>query len=85
MAAQGVRQQPDRTRLIDVLMGYAESDWAALPKLGWTECSNFRIELRWSTNDPDRMRTLAKELVDLRPNAILGSTAPVICTAHVCF
>src|SRR6516165_4981954 len=80
-------QQPDRIRLIGVLMGYTESDRAAqswlaafrdaLTKLGWTEGSNLRIELRWSANDPDRMRTLAKELVDLRPNALLGATTPV--------
>jgi ABC-type uncharacterized transport system substrate-binding protein len=80
-------QQPDRTRLIGVLMGYAESDRAArswlaafrgaLTKLGWTEGSNLRIELRWSASDADRMRTLAKELVDLRPDAILGATTPV--------
>src|SRR5215471_6509416 len=80
-------QQPDRMRLIGVLMGYAESDRAAqswlaafrgaLPKLGWTEGSNLRIEVRWSANDLDRMRTLAKELVDLRPDAILGATTPV--------
>src|SRR5215467_10335258 len=81
-------QQPDRMPMIGVLMGYAESDrtaqsWlaafrAALPKLGWTEGSNLRIELRWSADDADRMRTLAKELVDLRPNAILGVTTPVV-------
>jgi len=81
-------QQPVRMRLIGVLMGYPESDQAAqswlaafrgaLPKLGWTEGSNLRIELRWSANDPARMRTLAKELVDLRPNAILGATTPVV-------
>src|SRR5215469_6941218 len=81
-------QQPDRMPLICVLMGYAESDrtaqsWlaafrAALPKLGWTEGGNLRIELRWSADDADRMRTLAKELVDLRPNAILGVTTPVV-------
>jgi putative ABC transport system substrate-binding protein len=81
-------QQPDRMRLIGVLMAYAESDltaqsWlaafrTALGKLGWTEGSNLRIELRWSSSDADRMRTLAKELVDLRPNAIFGVTTPVI-------
>src|SRR6202048_752295 len=81
-------QQPDRMRLIGVLMAYAESDstaqsWlaafrAALAKLGWTEGSNLRIELRWSGADADRMRTLAKELVDLRPNAIFGVTTPAI-------
>jgi putative ABC transport system substrate-binding protein len=81
-------QQPDRMRLIGVLMAYAESDstaqsWlaafrTALAKLGWTEGSNLRIELRWSAADADRMRTLAKELVDLRPNAIFGVTTPAI-------
>jgi putative ABC transport system substrate-binding protein len=79
-------EQPDRMRLIGVLMAYAESDltaqsWlaafrAGLAKLGWTEGSNLRIELRWSAADPDRIRTLAKELVDLRPNAIFGVTTP---------
>jgi putative tryptophan/tyrosine transport system substrate-binding protein len=81
-------QQPKRMQLIGVLMAYAESDstaqsWlatfrAALAKLGWTEGSNLRIELRWSAADADRMRALAKELVDLRPNAIFGVTTPAI-------
>ena len=54
-------QQPDRMRLIGVLMAYAENDstaqsWlaafrAGLAKLGWTEGSNLRIELRWSAAD----------------------------------
>jgi putative tryptophan/tyrosine transport system substrate-binding protein len=80
-------QQSARMRLIGVLMGYAENDrtaqselaafWAALAKLGWTEGKNLRIELRWSTGDADRIRALAKELVDLRPDAILGQTTPV--------
>src|SRR5262249_5483664 len=51
---------------------------SALAKLGWTEGSNLRIELRWAAGDADRIRTLAKELVDLRPNAILGQTTSVI-------
>src|SRR5215468_1286772 len=81
-------QQPQRMRLIGVLMGYAESDRAAqswlaafrgaLTKLGWTEGSNLRIEVRWSASDAAKMRTLAKELVDLRPDAIFGTTTPVV-------
>src|SRR6266436_2248291 len=81
-------QQPDRVRLIGVLMAYAQSDrvaqsWlaafrGALSKLGWTEGSNLRIELRWSADNADRMRALAKELVDLRPNVIFGVTTPVV-------
>lgn len=70
-----------------MLIGFAESDpdvqsWFAtfrdaLAKLGWTEGSNLRIELRWAGYDPDRMKTFAKELVDLRPDAILSVTTPV--------
>src|SRR5262249_12494491 len=80
-------QQPDWVRLIGVLMAYAQSDRAAqswlaafrgaLSKLGWTEGSNLRIELRWSADNTDRIRAMAKELVDLRPNAIFGVTTPV--------
>jgi len=81
-------QQSDQMRLIGVLMAYVQSDgtaqsWlttfrGALSKLGWTEGSNLRIELRWSADDADRMRAFAKELVDLRPNAIFGVTTPVV-------
>jgi putative tryptophan/tyrosine transport system substrate-binding protein len=81
-------QQPERMRLIGVLMGFAESDpdapsWlatfrGALAKLGWTEGNNLRIELRWApSGDTDRIRTLARELVELRPDAILSQTTPV--------
>jgi putative ABC transport system substrate-binding protein len=81
-------QAARRVRLIGVLMGFAESDpfaqsvvaafRGALTNLGWTEGSNLQIELRWGGADPDRTRTLIKELVDLRRDAILGQTTPVI-------
>jgi putative ABC transport system substrate-binding protein len=81
-------QQSDRIRLIGVLMGWAENDpgapsWLApfrdeLAKLGWSEGSNIRIELRWSAADADRMKRFAKELVDLRPDAIFAQTTPAI-------
>jgi putative ABC transport system substrate-binding protein len=81
-------QQPDRIRRIGVLMGFAEGDpiaqsmvaafRSALPKLGWTEGSNVRIELRWAGPDFDRINRLAKEMADLRPDAILGQTTPVV-------
>ncbi len=80
-------QQPERLRRIGALIGFAESDPAVqswlgafrgtLAKLGWTEGSNLRIEVRWAGDDPDRMKTFAKELVDLRPDAILSVTTPV--------
>jgi len=74
-------QQPGRMAVVGVLMGFAESDpvgqsllaefRGALTKLGWEEGSNVRIELRWGGADPDRVRTTAKELIDLRPDVIL--------------
>ena len=81
-------QQLDRMRLIGMLMGYAESDPAAqsqvdafrgaVAKLGWTEGSKLRIEVRWSAGDAEKIRMFAKELVDLRLDAILGQSTPVM-------
>ena len=42
------------------------------------EESNLRVELRWGAGDPDRMRKFARELVDLRPDAILAQTTPAL-------
>ncbi len=79
-------QQPDRVRRVGVLMDTSESDpesqvriaafRQAIENLG--DGSNLRIELRWSAAVPERIKTFAKELVDLRPDAILGVTTPVI-------
>jgi putative tryptophan/tyrosine transport system substrate-binding protein len=79
-------QQPDHVRRIGVLMSVADPSAqsyltafrGALTKLGWAEGSNLRIELRWSAGDADRIRTLAKELVDLRPEVIVGQSTPVV-------
>ena len=80
-------QQAGPVRQIGVLIGFAESDpavqsWVAafrgaLARMGWKEGSNLRIELRWGGDDPDRMKMFAKELVNLRPDAILSVTTPV--------
>jgi putative tryptophan/tyrosine transport system substrate-binding protein len=85
LAARASQAGP--VRKIGVLIGFAESDpavqsWlaafrSALAKLGWTEGSNLRIELRWAGDDLDRIKRFAKELVDLRPDAILSVTTPV--------
>ena len=84
----GRAQQSGQIRKVAVLMGYAEGDPAVqsylaafrgeLAKLGWTDGSNLRIELRWGAADPDTINTFAKELIDLRPDAILGTTTIVI-------
>jgi putative ABC transport system substrate-binding protein len=80
-------QQPERRRRIGVLMGIADDDEAqsrvtsfrdALAKLGWAEGSNLQIEVRWSAGDAEKIRMFAKELVDLRLDAILGQSTPVM-------
>jgi putative ABC transport system substrate-binding protein len=68
-------------------MGYAENDPAgqslisafrdALAKLGWAESRNLRIETRWGAGNLDRIKTFAKELVGLRPDAILAQATAV--------
>jgi putative tryptophan/tyrosine transport system substrate-binding protein len=80
-------QQSERARLIGVLMAFAENDPAAqsqvaafrgaLEKLGWTEGRNITIELRWGAGNADKISTFAKELVELRPDAVVAQTTPV--------
>ena len=75
-------EQPDKMRVVGVLMAFAENDPAAqsqvaafrdaLAKLGWTEGRNLRIELRWGAGDADKISTFAKELVELRPDAVVA-------------
>ena len=50
----------------------------ALTKLGWTEGNNLRTEVRWGAGDADKFRSFAKEIVDLRPDAIVGQSTPVV-------
>jgi putative tryptophan/tyrosine transport system substrate-binding protein len=79
-------QQPQRVRRIGVLMAFAETDTQSyvtafrdeLTRLGWAEGSNLRTEVRWAAGDPDKMRSFAKELVDLRLDAILGQSTAVV-------
>jgi len=78
-------QSPDRIRRIGVLSAFAESDpqtqanltafRQVLQKLGWTEGRNLGIEQRWGGADAERIRAFAIELVRLKPDVILVSTA----------
>ena len=79
-------QQNGRTILIGVLQDLAENELIAqsevaafrelLTKLGWTDGSNVRVVIGWAAGNPDRIRELAKELVDLRPDAIVARGTP---------
>ena len=80
-------QQGDRVRRIGILWrgdateGVVQAQQRAvqeeLGKLGWSEGRNLRFELRYSADDPGRMRTLADELVGLGPDVIAASSFPV--------
>jgi putative ABC transport system substrate-binding protein len=80
-------QQTDRMRRIGVLQPLQESDPVSQPwlsalitrlrELGWTVGQNLRMDVRWGAGNVDRMRVLAKELVDLQPDMILAHMTPV--------
>ena len=81
-------QQTGRMRRIGVLFGSAEGDpqavtelavfTKALQEFGWTEGRNIRIDTRWAAADVDRMHVLARELVSLQPDLIVGQTTQVV-------
>jgi putative tryptophan/tyrosine transport system substrate-binding protein len=78
-------QQPtERTKIIAVLMGFAETDSNAqrlvsafregLLKVGWAEGNNLRLELRWGAGDPERMRVFAQEpITSSRAGGLMGN------------
>jgi putative ABC transport system substrate-binding protein len=49
---------------------------SALGQFGWSEGHNLRIDYRWAGGDMDRLAPLARELVELRPNALLVRATP---------
>jgi putative ABC transport system substrate-binding protein len=80
-------QQPERMRRVAVLSAFGENDpepnaylsgfVQGLQELGWTTGRNLRMDVRWSADNLDRIRTLSKELVDLQPDVILAQSTPV--------
>jgi putative ABC transport system substrate-binding protein len=82
------RAQGERVWRIGVLMGNAENDpetrrdaaafVQALEKLGWIEGGNLRIDWRFAGFDATRARTLATELVALKPEAIFATNTLVV-------
>jgi ABC-type uncharacterized transport system substrate-binding protein len=75
-------QQSDRVRRIGLLMLVAETDpqgqaeltafATELERLGWTERQNIRIDQRWANGDVSRLPTLAAELLNLKPDLLVG-------------
>src|SRR5437016_9162146 len=79
-------QQPEWMRRLGVLMAVAESDadvrkgiaifQQRLQELGWKDGHNIRIDYRWGDADDERIQALAKELVDLQPDVLVGHSTP---------
>jgi putative ABC transport system substrate-binding protein len=77
-------QQDSRMRRIGWLISGAETDLGAvankaalqeaLGRFGWIEGRNLRIDLRFGTGDPDRIRASAAELVGLAPEVVVTNS-----------
>jgi putative tryptophan/tyrosine transport system substrate-binding protein len=88
MWAITLRAQPaERKCVVGVLMGLAQdAETQARAKLieqglaqkGWIIGKNLRIEYRFAAGDAERMLSLSKELVALRPDVIIGHSTPVV-------
>ena len=86
-ASRAHAQKSERARRIAVLLGYDAKDPEAQLRLaafkealaasGWVEGRNLTIDLRWIAGEADRASAFAKELVALKPDAILANTTPV--------
>jgi putative tryptophan/tyrosine transport system substrate-binding protein len=85
-------QQGERIRRLGVVMGYAKSDpetrrdaaafSQVLEKHGWTEGRNLRVDWRFADGDESRARTLAAEIVALKPDAIFATNTIVVRALH---
>jgi putative tryptophan/tyrosine transport system substrate-binding protein len=81
-------QQPERLRQIAMLSGLAASDPEArsrvagfqqgLKELGWIVGRNLNIEFRWSSGGPVEIQAAARELIERKPELIVGMTTPAV-------
>ncbi len=79
-------QQTGGMKRVAVLLGGAENDPVvqrrlarfimALADKNWVEGRNLHIDVRWGGGDASRTLVLARELVDLAPDAILATNTP---------
>ncbi len=80
-------QQTERARTIGVLMGLADDAESrvrlkafelGLEKEGWVLGRDVRVEYRFAAGDANRARALAKAMVELQPDIIVGHSTPVV-------
>jgi putative ABC transport system substrate-binding protein len=80
-------QQPNRVRRIGVLMGIAETDPEAQPRvealrsglqaLGWNS-RNIQLDIRWTAGDLERTRRSAGEIAQRKPELIVVHSTPAV-------
>ena len=79
-------QQSDRVKRVGVLFARAQNDGQVhaqvfeqeMQKLGWSKDHNVRFDYRWAAGDPEHISTFAKEIVDARPDVIVGHTTAAV-------
>src|SRR5260370_1362734 len=78
--------EPVRVRAVGVLMGLASDAEAkacvegfeqGLERAGWSVGHKLRIEYRYAEGGSARMQALAQELVELKPDCVLGQSIPI--------
>src|SRR5215510_6056122 len=80
-------QPAARVRTVGVLIGLGDDAEArsrlmafeqGLEREGWSLGQNLRIEYRYAEGNAARTQALAKELVELKPDCIVGHSTPVV-------
>src|SRR5579872_1298323 len=89
MRVTPIRAQQVRT--VAVLMGVAKDEETqarakvieqGLAKRGWIVGQNIRLEYRFGGANSDRLLALAKELVSLKPDVLIGHSTPAVTALH---
>jgi putative tryptophan/tyrosine transport system substrate-binding protein len=85
-SALRAQQGDHRIRQIGVLMSVVPDDPAGdadiaalrqgLDELGWMDGRNVSLHVRWPGGDVERVRALAKELVELKPDVLVARSTP---------
>ncbi len=80
-------QQPTQGRKLGIIMAVGKTPEyvaalaaleQALSSLGWKQGGNLRIDDRWSAGSEEGARSVAQEIIALKPDLILGQSAAVI-------
>src|SRR5258705_3587791 len=85
-------QEGGPKRRLGAIIGFAEDDPEVrffveafdqgLRELGWFDGRNIRIDYRFGAGDIAKMRSIVKEVVDLRPDVIFATSTPIAVALH---